>query len=110
VANVAAELGVGEQVLGRWVRFQREAAAAGDTDAVLDASQRAELQRLPRENAELRLDRECLKTVAANLTRQRNTIDHFLGGVAWRRLAGRGLPSQKWQRVWDMRTAGNIDQ
>src|SRR6201993_4538774 len=37
VAHVGAEIGVGEQVLGRWVRLQREAAAAGDTGAVLDA-------------------------------------------------------------------------
>ena len=64
VAHVAAEIGVGEQVLGRWVRLQRRAAAAGDTGAVLDADGRAELERLRRENAELRLDRELLKKVA----------------------------------------------
>ena len=56
VAHVAAEIGVGEQVLGRWVRLQRQAAAAGDTGAVLDADERAELERLRRQNAELRLD------------------------------------------------------
>jgi transposase len=55
---------VSEQVLGRWVRLQRDAAAAGDTGAVLDADERAELQRLRRENAELRLDRELLKKSA----------------------------------------------
>ena len=57
VARVAAEIGVGEQVLGRWVRLQREAAAPGDTGEVPDADERAELERLRRENAELRLDR-----------------------------------------------------
>jgi len=31
VAHVAAEIGVDEQVLGRWVRLQRQAAEAGDT-------------------------------------------------------------------------------
>src|SRR6478736_10490438 len=61
VAHVAAEIGIGEQVLGRWVRLQRQAAAAGDTGAVLDADERAELDRLRRENAELRMDREFLK-------------------------------------------------
>jgi transposase len=61
VAHVAAEIGVGEQVLGRWVRLQRQVAGAGDTGAVLDADERAELERLRRENAELRLDREFLK-------------------------------------------------
>jgi transposase len=42
VAHVAAEIGVGEQVLGRWVRLQRQAAAGGDTARVLDADERAE--------------------------------------------------------------------
>ena len=65
VAHVAAEIGVGEQVLGRWVRLQRRALSAGDTGAVLDADERAELERLRRENAELRLDREFLKKAAA---------------------------------------------
>jgi hypothetical protein len=46
----------GEQVLGRWMRLQREAAPAGDIGAVLDADERAELEPLRRENAELRLD------------------------------------------------------
>lgn len=46
VAHVAAELGVGEQVLGRWVRLTRQAASSGDTGAVLDADERAELRRL----------------------------------------------------------------
>ncbi|WP_232061873.1 transposase [Mycobacterium xenopi] len=58
VAHVAAEIGVGEAVLGRWVRLQRQGASSGDTGAVLDADERAELERLRRENAELRLDRE----------------------------------------------------
>ena len=65
VAHVAAEIGVGEQVLGRWVRLQRQAAATGDTGAVRDVDERAELERLRRENAELRLDREFLKKAAA---------------------------------------------
>ena len=47
------------------MRLQREAAAAGDTARVLDADERAELERLRRENAELRLDRAFLKKVAA---------------------------------------------
>ena len=32
VAHVAAEIGVGEQLLGRWVRLAKEPAAAGHTD------------------------------------------------------------------------------
>jgi transposase-like protein len=55
--------GVGEQVLGRWVRLERESPPAGDTARVLDADERAELECLRRENAELRLDRAFLKKV-----------------------------------------------
>jgi hypothetical protein len=44
------------KMLGNWVRLQRQAAANGDTASVLDADERAELGRLRRENAELRLD------------------------------------------------------
>src|SRR4029077_20246527 len=55
------EIGVGEQVLGRWVRLARAADDAGNTGAVLDADERAEPERLRRENAELRLAREFLK-------------------------------------------------
>jgi transposase len=63
VAHVAAEIGVGEQVLGRWARLADD---AGNTSAVLDADERAELERLRRENAELRLDREFLKKVPSS--------------------------------------------
>ncbi|ETW22632.1 IS3 family transposase [Mycobacterium gastri] len=61
VAHVAAEIGVGEAVPGRWVRLQRQVAEAGDSGAVLDADERADLERLRKENTELRLDREFLK-------------------------------------------------
>ncbi|HST12620.1 MAG TPA: hypothetical protein VLL05_19750 [Terriglobales bacterium] len=72
VAHVAAEIGVGEQVLGRWVRLARAADDAGNTGAVLDADERAELERLRRENAELRLDREFLKKAAAFFVSEQN--------------------------------------
>jgi transposase len=72
VAQVAAEIGVGEQVLGRWVRLRRQAALAGDTGAVLDADEPAELERLRRENVELRLDREFLKKAAAFFVSENN--------------------------------------
>jgi transposase len=80
VAHVAAEIGVGEQLLGRWVRLQRRASLAGDTGAMLDADKRAELERLRRENAELRLDREFLKKAAA----------FFVSNTT-----GRGLPGDR---------------
>ncbi|MCA2239299.1 transposase [Mycobacterium avium] len=72
IAHVAAEIGVGEQLLGRWVRLAREAADDGDTRAVLEADERAELEHLRRENAELRLDREFLKKAAAFFASEQN--------------------------------------
>jgi transposase len=57
---------------GRWVRLQRRAASAGDTAAVLDADGHAQLERLRRENAELRLDRELLKKAAALFVSEHN--------------------------------------
>lgn len=49
IAHVAAEIGVGDQLLGRWVRQARDAAGGGDTARVLDADERAELERLRKE-------------------------------------------------------------
>ena len=72
IAHVAAEIGVGEQLLGRWVRAAKAAAGAGDNDAVLDADERAELERLRKENAELRLDRQFLKKAAAFFASEQN--------------------------------------
>lgn len=63
IAEVAREIGVGEQLLGRWVAVER--ARSDDPPAGLDADERAELERLRREVAELRMDREFLKKAAA---------------------------------------------
>jgi transposase len=54
-AHVAKEIGVGEQLLGKWVRKERERGGVSGP-APLDADERAELERLRKENAELRLD------------------------------------------------------
>jgi transposase len=61
IVEVAAEIGVGEQLLGRWVAIERS--RMDDPPAVVDADERAELVRLRREVAELRMDREFLKKV-----------------------------------------------
>ena len=63
IAEVAREIGVGEQLLGRWVAIER--ARLDDPPGALDVDERAELDRLRRENAELRMDREFLKKAAA---------------------------------------------
>jgi transposase len=63
IAEVAREIGIGEQLLGRWVAIERS--RMDDPPAALDIDERAELDRLRRENAELRMDREFLKKAAA---------------------------------------------
>jgi transposase len=63
IAEVAREIGVGEQLLGRWVAIERS--RMDDPPEAIDADERAELERLRRENAELRMDREFLKKATA---------------------------------------------
>jgi transposase len=64
IVEVAREIGVGEALLGRWVAVER-AHMDGEPPQALDADERAELERLRREVAELRMDREFLKKAAA---------------------------------------------
>jgi len=64
IAEVAREIGVGEALLGRWVAVER-AHMDGEPPQALDVDERAELERLRREVAELRMDREFLKKAAA---------------------------------------------
>jgi transposase len=64
IAHVAAEIGVGGQLLGRWVQQSQPAAEAAAVDGPLDINERAELERLRKENADLRLDRSFLKKAA----------------------------------------------
>ena len=71
ISHVSAEIGVGAQSLGRWVR-QATRAADGGADRPLDASERAELERLRAENADLRLDRSFLKKAAVFFASDQN--------------------------------------
>lgn len=59
VAVVARELGVVEQTLGNWVKAYRVRHEAGDE--ALTEEERAELVRLRKEVAELKMDRAFLK-------------------------------------------------
>ena len=77
IAHVAAEIGVGAQLLGRWVEAAKTTPQAADR--VLDVDERAELERLRAENAELRLDRSFLKKAAADSMGQRNGVVKFSG-------------------------------
>lgn len=71
IAAVAREIGVGEQLLGRWVGQER-ARTGGVAEAPLDVSERAELERLRREIAELRMDNEFLGKAAAFFASKQN--------------------------------------
>jgi transposase len=63
IAAVAREINVGEALLGRWVAIERS--RMDGPPSALDVDERAELERLRVENAELRMDREFLKKAAA---------------------------------------------
>ena len=64
IAQVARELGIGEQLLDRWVRAER-ARQAGEPTGELTVDERAELKQLRREVDELRKDNEFLGKAAA---------------------------------------------
>lgn len=62
VAQVAAELGLGAQLLGRWVAAERARdAGSGGPESTGEG---AELARLRKENAQLRMDNEFLGKAA----------------------------------------------
>lgn len=64
VAHVARELGLGEQLLGKWVRAYRQEVEA-EPGGELSVEERAELKRLRREVEQLRKDNEFLGKAAA---------------------------------------------
>jgi transposase len=59
IAQVARDLGINEGTLGNWVAQDREAQGAGN--GRLSESEREELARLRKENAELAMERDVLK-------------------------------------------------
>jgi transposase len=63
IAVVARELGLNQGTLGNWVGRDRRARAGGD--GTLSENERAELNRLRRENAELAMERDVLKRSVA---------------------------------------------
>ena len=71
IAVLAREIGVGEQLLGRWVARER-AHGGGGAGAPLDVSEWAELERLRREVQDLRMDNEFLGKAAAFFASEQN--------------------------------------
>jgi transposase len=63
IAQVARELGVNEGTLGNWVGLDRRRRGAGSGE--LDEGERAELVRLRKDNAELRMRCDVLKRSTA---------------------------------------------
>ena len=63
IAQVARDLGINEGTLASWVARDRETQGAGD--GRLSESERAELLRLRKENAELAMERDVLKRSVA---------------------------------------------
>jgi transposase len=63
IAQVARELGINDGTLGNWVAKDRRARDGGDDR--LSASERAELNQLRKENAELVMERDVLKRSVA---------------------------------------------
>ncbi|MBA2756327.1 MAG: transposase [Chloroflexi bacterium] len=92
VAAVARELGINDTTLGNWVKADQAERGVPDATGLLPltAAERAELTKLRRENAKLRVEREILKKAALESRGQCNTLDDSLGGVAWPRSEGRG--------------------
>lgn len=66
-AEVARSLGISDGTLATWVKRARREAESG-----LDPDERAELERLRKENRELRMDREILRKAAAYFARETN--------------------------------------
>src|SRR5207244_11210876 len=75
IARVARELGVNEGTLGNWcARARRE---RGDGSGPVSEDERAELARLRKENAELRMQRDVLKRSVALW------VDEAMGRSRW---------------------------
>ena len=67
VAEVARDLSINDTTLGNWVKADNAERGVPDRSGLLPltAAERAELTRLRRENAKLKVEREILKKAAA---------------------------------------------
>jgi len=67
-AEVARSLGIADGSLAVWVKE----AERGEAPGALDPDKRAELERLRKENKDLRMDRDILRKAAACFARETN--------------------------------------
>jgi transposase len=72
VAEVARSLDIAEGTLWNWVKADRDARERDAAPDALSESERAELKRLRKENAQQRLDMEILRKAAAFFARETN--------------------------------------
>lgn len=72
VAEVARSLSIAEGTLWNWVKADRERRERDADPEVLSESERAELKRLRKENAQLTIDMEILRKAAAFFARETN--------------------------------------
>ncbi|MBF4561959.1 transposase [Microbacterium sp. VKM Ac-2870] len=86
VGQTARDLGISESCLRNWMN--RDAVDSGRKPG-LTTDEHKELVELRRRLRVLEMENEILKRARVNSTRQRNTIDDHLGGVAWRRSGDR---------------------
>lgn len=69
-AEVARSLGLSDSTLANWVNADRDARTRAEDPDGMSETERDELARLRRENAELKLDREILRKAAAFFARE----------------------------------------
>ena len=72
VADIARALGLNEGTLGNWVREQRDRVERDADPNALSESEREELKRLRKRNAQLEIDNQILSKAAAYFARETN--------------------------------------
>jgi transposase len=70
IVEVARSLGITDSTLHNWLKIDRETRERSGDPEALSESERAELARLRKENAELRMDREILRKAAAYFAKE----------------------------------------
>lgn len=70
MAEVARDLGINYKTLGNWVRTAQTQVSRDAAPGALSESERVELKRLKKENAELKVEREILRKAAAYFAKE----------------------------------------